>query len=753
MKKTATLSLPAMLVVLSLVRPLPADVFHMPAGLTSLETVVVGDPGNPPDDTRFGAVAYRYQIGKYEVTAAQYVEFLNAKAKSDLDGNLWNNDMDRAISGALGCEIRRRGEKGSYAHSVTPEFANRPVSHVSLWDACRFCNWLHNGQGDGDTEDGAYTLKGYRGTDGRKVQRNPGARWFIPNEDEWYKAAYYDPHRSGGPGYWNYPTRSDARPDRDFAGSNAANYHDGGLLDTEYHRTEVGAFSRAPSAYGTFDQAGNVYEWTEGLIPPFLRCLWGGSADCADGGLNVRAPNDQIHSNTDHPFVGFRVAGALPDTSVATGPLADSAQGTESATVRFPRRPWRDPDTGRPFFPLGWFTWDSDEADLDAMAAEGVNAVVFVSSPTNVDDDAQLATSVHRMKQYLDHAHQVGIKVLPQVGGWYGAFMRQDAAEIARQRQWVEAVRTHPALLGYQLYDEPEYMAGGGLGVKPQEELAEVVEAFRKQRAAIRQWDANRYRLVQVVFNLVPLSSWTAFLPVIDSFQIDRYPCDLSQAYFGHRGDWGPLMMAWSMAHGAAALHDHPHLHNPAPCMQGVGSSWVEPVHPRGVWRNPLYEETRYMAYSSLTAGGWGVIHWIRNISSPTVRQNVARLHTELRQLFPAFEQSYENPPFTVSHNHEGITRDFLTDCISDISTLELEDEQNYYLIVADNSGVFEDVSLRMKLPKIKDTRTRDAQVLNEDWSREIRYDEPTGQWVIDTHTMVFGDVNIWVIPKSAPME
>ena len=117
----------------------------------------------------------------------------------------------------------------------------------------------------------------------------------------------------------------------------------------------------------------------------------------------------------------------------------------------------------------------------------------------------------------------------------------------------------------------------------------------------------------------------------------------------------------------------------------------------------------------------------------------------------PAFEQSYENPPFTVAGTiTKGSRRDFLTDCISDISTLELEDEQHYYLIVADNSGVFEDVQLRLKLPGIKDTRTRDAQVLNEDWSREINYDEATGEWVIATHKMVFGDVNIWVIPKAA---
>jgi formylglycine-generating enzyme required for sulfatase activity len=747
MKKAATMYLLAMLVVLCLVRPLPADVFHMPAGLTSLETVVVGDAGNKADDTGFGAVAYPYHIGKYEVTAAQYVEFLNAKARSDLDGNLWSNDMDRVISGASGCDIRRDGEEGNYTYRVAPEFANRPVSHVSFWDACRFCNWLHNGQEDGDTEDGAYTLKGYRGTDGRKVRRNPGAKWFVPNEDEWYKAAYYDPHKLGGPGYWDYPTRSDAKPDRDFAGANAANYYDGGLLDAAHNRTEVGAFLRAPSAYGTFDQAGNVYEWTEGLLPPFLRCLWGGAADSPDGGLNVRAPNEQIHSNTDTTFVGFRVAGALPETPTITGPPADSATAANAAAIRFPRRPWRDPETGRPFFPLGWFTWGSDQQDLDAIAQEGGNTVLFVSAPSNVDDEAQLHTSIQAMRGYLDHAHRRGIKVLPQVNGWE-AFEHRDAGEIARQRQWVEAVCTHPALLGYQLYDEPEYAAGGGLGAEPQQKLAQFVSVLTEYRDALRQWDANRDHMVQVVFNLVPLSSWTAYLPVVDAFQIDRYPCDVSQAFFGHRGDWGPLIMAWSMAHGAAALHDHPHLHNPAPCMQGVGASWTEPAYPKGVWRNPLYEETRYMAYSSLTVGGWGVFHWIRNISSPTVRQNVARLHAELRQLFPAFEQSYENPPFTVSHNHQEITRDFLSDCISDISTLELEDEQNYYLIVANNSGIFEDVSLRMKLPRIKDTQTRDAQVLNEDWSREIQYDEATGEWVIATHTMVFGDVNIWVIPK-----
>jgi len=298
------------------------DVFHMPAGLRSLETVAVGNPGNPADDTGFGAVSRPFRMGKFEVTAAQYVAFLNAKAKSDPDGNLWNNDMDTTVSGpGPRCGIRREGESGNYTYSVPRESANRPVNFVSYWDACRFCNWLHNGQRDGDTEDGAYTLHGYRGRNGRMIRRNPGARWFLPNEDEWYKAAYHDPGNPGGSGYWDYPTRSDAKPNRDFASANAANHADGGLLDPDRVFTEAGAFAQSPSAYGTFDQAGNVSEWVEtssqwdGTASPSLRWARGGSAASSDAGRNVRTTDRSLFYDTDSAFVGFRVACAVPGIS------------------------------------------------------------------------------------------------------------------------------------------------------------------------------------------------------------------------------------------------------------------------------------------------------------------------------------------------------------------------------------------------------------------------------------------------------
>src|SRR5688500_2807729 len=76
-----------------------ADVFNMPSGHTNLQFVPIGNPGNPGDPQEYegsidlyGSVARHFQMGKYEVTSAQYVQFLNSVAKTDTFG-LYNPDM------------------------------------------------------------------------------------------------------------------------------------------------------------------------------------------------------------------------------------------------------------------------------------------------------------------------------------------------------------------------------------------------------------------------------------------------------------------------------------------------------------------------------------------------------------------------------------------------------------------------------------------------------------------------------------
>src|SRR3989337_1357910 len=81
----------------------------------TIEWSVVGDPGNPCDAQIWncpGAVSYTYRISKYEVTNAQYSEFLNAKAASDPLG-LFNTGMAGSYGG-----ITRSGVAGSYTYGV-----------------------------------------------------------------------------------------------------------------------------------------------------------------------------------------------------------------------------------------------------------------------------------------------------------------------------------------------------------------------------------------------------------------------------------------------------------------------------------------------------------------------------------------------------------------------------------------------------------------------------------------------------------
>lgn len=235
--------------------------------------VVVGDPGNSPDfATGRGAVGYEYSIMTYEVTNAQYGEFLSAKAKSDPHGLFG--------SGLVNAGIRRTGSDGSYRYTVSSPLANRPVVYISLSDAQRFCNWVHNGMGNADTEQGAYDL-----TTGPTSLRDPEATVWLPNVNEWYKAAYYDPNRySGAGGYYLYPTQSDSAPisRKPTDLPNSANYYnydgnvngqnDGYAAVGRYFYyvgetmvTPVGAYKGSPSHYGTFDQGGNAMEIIEFL--------------------------------------------------------------------------------------------------------------------------------------------------------------------------------------------------------------------------------------------------------------------------------------------------------------------------------------------------------------------------------------------------------------------------------------------------------------------------------------------------------
>ena len=179
-----------------------------PLGLSNF--VTVGDLGNVADTNSlnpgYGAVAYGYKIGSLLVTNDEYILFLKAVASTDTY-RLYNVGMNGSRAG-----ITRSGSRGSYTYTVKTNYGNKPVVYVSWFDCARYCNWLHNDKGSGSTETGAYNLSGAAA--GQAPAKTVGAKYWIPTENEWYKAAYYSPNYGGAGvgGYWRYATQSNLIP-------------------------------------------------------------------------------------------------------------------------------------------------------------------------------------------------------------------------------------------------------------------------------------------------------------------------------------------------------------------------------------------------------------------------------------------------------------------------------------------------------------------------------------------------------------
>jgi formylglycine-generating enzyme required for sulfatase activity len=281
--------------------------------ITGFDVEWVDVPGsNNPCEVQppgcLGTVTYDYQIAKYEVTNQQYAAFLNAKASASDPHGLWT-----AFMGSFGGITRSSGPP--YTYSVVAGMGNRPVVFVSFFDAIRYANWLANGQGSGDTETGSYTL-----SNGITVTRNPGATVFIPTDNEWYKAAYYNAATTS---YFDYPAGSDT-PTSCVSPPGAANSANcGGTLPNS---TAVGSYTLSPSPYGTFDQGGNVREWIEDLFGT-NRKLRGGSFFIAGTALAASHPGDFPTASTfDNDNIGFRVARIAPAApEVPIGPGAGVA--------------------------------------------------------------------------------------------------------------------------------------------------------------------------------------------------------------------------------------------------------------------------------------------------------------------------------------------------------------------------------------------------------------------------------------------
>jgi formylglycine-generating enzyme required for sulfatase activity len=372
--------------------------------VVSLTTVDVGAPGNPSvaivpfTDAIYqscadapatkatcqtlGGVDYRYEIGRLEVTVGQWVAFLNTVDPSGRDRHRLYDPTESSSSwpkfGQI--DMSERAARGRHYSVAYPEWRDKPYGFANFLRAARFVNSLENGRvlsrraGNAggvptvtrrvrlsrQTERGMYDMRRHKATRAKK------AGFVIPSQDEWTKAAYYDPSGGGTLSYWKYPTNAGVFGDGTATApattalgastgdvTNAstqplATYHASGLAaptwcpagvqpaddctnvnpfgmdPTTYAKAYQGSLSsvgqaRTTSPWGTLDQGGNVVEWTDTISPSPLgtdkgrvwRRMHGGIANAPAYQLWLSAvglqPQDNALFTVTYPWLGIRI--------------------------------------------------------------------------------------------------------------------------------------------------------------------------------------------------------------------------------------------------------------------------------------------------------------------------------------------------------------------------------------------------------------------------------------------------------------
>jgi len=279
------------------------SVFGAGANQFTMTFETIGNPGNAPDTSGVpnpaGAVGYSFLMSKYEVS----------------------RDMIQKFNNSQGLVITMQDMTVYGGNSI-----NKPATGVTWNEAARFVNWLNTSSGsfaayrypNGDVNediklwDSVNTPDDY---DSANPFRSRRAKYFLPSFDEWYKAAYYDPNKPGGAGYWDYPTASDSEPTAVTNGTSP-----GTAVYTTVNLSQVGPADITDagglSPYGIMALGGNAYEWQESAfdlnnnLAGEFRAFRGG--DWSSTHHFLRNVNWSSIAPSDFDYnIGFRVAANL----------------------------------------------------------------------------------------------------------------------------------------------------------------------------------------------------------------------------------------------------------------------------------------------------------------------------------------------------------------------------------------------------------------------------------------------------------
>lgn len=303
-------------------------------GFTNFTWNKVRDSGNANAPSGFGAVSKNFVISSYETTNSQYAYFLNnSEAGRKNQYGVYNTLMNPSVSGTStfgslnsGIVQTFNASTQTYSYTVVAGMENRPANYMDWFSAARFVNWYANGaRATSSTETGSYTLVSGSThiTSGAIVARNAGARVYLPNANEWTKAAYYNGATAS---YKLYPTDSNNSPTGtintntattpNVTQPNTANFAQQFVANVSGVTINVGTYTNTRSTYGAFDMLGNVTEMTDtsNASGSFLPFGGGFSSLTLSRWTSNYVPlaSDYRTGSTFNQNLGFRVA-AVPE--------------------------------------------------------------------------------------------------------------------------------------------------------------------------------------------------------------------------------------------------------------------------------------------------------------------------------------------------------------------------------------------------------------------------------------------------------
>lgn len=200
-------------------------------GLVLVSGTNVGDINRNDNGTNLGAVNYNYKISEFLITNTEYVAFLNSVARVPILNNpnaIPGNDIWPYVAVMTTSIIGGINVNGSnpIIYTVKDNMGNKPVNFINWYMAARYINWLSNnkpntgGLSTASTETGVYALN-FTNPPNKPILSNANkTSYWLPDRNEWVKAAYYDPTKNGTGGYWAYATQSDSEPDSIIANIN-----------------------------------------------------------------------------------------------------------------------------------------------------------------------------------------------------------------------------------------------------------------------------------------------------------------------------------------------------------------------------------------------------------------------------------------------------------------------------------------------------------------------------------------------------